>query len=1485
MSEQTKKKVGAAMVVGGGIAGMQSALDLANSGFKVYLVERTSSIGGRMAQLDKTFPTNDCSMCMISPKLIEVAKHRNIEIITNAELEALEGEAGDFKAKILKKPRYIDLVKCTGCGDCVTACPVELKNEFEMGLSNRKATAKRYPQAIPGAFAITKGDRPPCKLTCPAGCNGQGYIALAGKGKYLEAFDHIKQWIPLPASVGRICHHPCEQQCNRGQLDEPLGIAPIKAFVADIVRQKRKEGTIAAAVRNKIDHAKPKIAVVGSGPSGLTCAGDLAKKGYPVTIFEAASAPGGQLQWAIPKYRLPREALTADIQEIIDQGIELKLNTPIKDNFNLSYLKAQGYKAIYLAIGAQKSRNLAIPGANLAGVLLALDFLKEVNQEHPVNIGKKVVVVGGGNVAMDVARSARRLGASEVHAFCLEARSEMPAHSWEIEEAEEEGIQIHNSWGPQEIKAKDGKVAAIEFIKCISVFNNEKKFDPKYDKNVTTQMECDSVIVAIGQATDLSVLSQNTAIKTVRGGLIAADPLTLATDEAGIFAGGDGVSGPKSAVEAIAHGHEGAVSIDRYLNGQDLKQGRVKVVENPAPLPEGKHAKQKRVPLRKIELARRLSSFDEMNLMYSEDEAKHEADRCLNCGLCSECLQCAVVCQAKAVDHSQKAEHVELKIGSVVLAPGFDPFDAKIKSEYGYGRMPNVVTSMEFERILSASGPYQGQIKRPSDGKHPVKIGWIQCVGSRDQSCGRDYCSSVCCMYATKEAVIAKEHESAIQPTIFYNDIRAFGKSFERYYESARDKFGVRYINSIPSGVKELQKSHNLLMEYIGDDGKKVQEEFDLVVLSVGLVPAEGTKELAEKVGVQLDRFGFCVADERQPGKTARPGVFVAGAFTAPIDIPESVMSASGAACLAGEVIQEERGTLVTEKVYPPETEVDGEARVGVFVCRCGSNIARVVDVPDVVKYAATIPNVVHAEENLYTCSTDTQDRLIKAIKDNNLNRVVVASCSPRTHEPLFQDTIREGGLNKYLFEMANIRDQCSWVHASHMPESTEKAKDLVRMAVARAITLLPLHQQRAEVTRRALIVGGGLAGLTAALSFAAQGFESVLVEKDNELGGNLRRIFYTDGSMDPQRMLLDIIKQVESNPLIKVYRNAKVSKTSGFLGNYSSDIAAGSGDPVTIKHGVVVIATGGVEYKPTEYLYGSAPDVMTQLELEKQLAGREDSVKKLKYVVMIQCVGSREPEHQYCSRVCCTQAVSNAIRLKEADPSTEVAILYRDIRTYGMHELQYRRARELGVTFIHFEDAKKPQVSREYNKLRVAVIDKAMDREILLNPDLLVLSAGIRPQPDAAEFANLLKLSLTQDKFVMEAHMKLRPLDLVNEGMYICGLAHAPKMVSESIIQARGAVSRALTVLSQPYLMVGGMISVVDPDKCIACLTCVRACPYDVPIINEKGVSYIEPAACQGCGICAGVCPRKAITLQNYSDEQVMAKTRVLVEAGAESK
>ena len=838
------------------------------------------------------------------------------------------------------------------------------------------------------------------------------------------------------------------------------------------------------------------------------------------------------------------------------------------------------------------------------------------------------------------------------------------------------------------------------------------------------------------------------------------------------------------------------------------------------------------------------------------------------------------MCPPGAVIHDEQPKESVVDVGAVILIPGFDTFNAAIKGEYGYGRMTNVLTSMEFERLLSASGPSGGEVLRPSDNEHPVKIAWIQCVGSRDVTCDRDYCSSVCCMYATKEAIIAKEHDPRIQPTIFYNDIRAFGKGFEFYYENASTVQGVRYERGIVSTIKEEQQTKNLALTYRNEAGEMTVEKFDMAVLSVGLEPSRSAVKLAERCGIDLNRFGFAESGELTPNQTNRPGIFVAGAFEAPMDIPESVMGASAAAALSGELLESVRKTMVKEKTFTEEKDSSGEEpRVGVFVCHCGSNIARVVDVPEVTEYASSLANVVHVEHNLFTCSTDSTVAIANTIREKGINRLVVASCSPRTHEPLFRDVCREAGINKYLFEMANIRDQCSWVHQNESEAATEKSKDLVRMAVARAARLEPVHEHSFPVVQRGLVIGGGLAGMTAALSLADQGFEAVIVERENRLGGvalNHRRSL---SGQDVPAFVKELEDRVTSHSRITLHVGSELTEFSGHVGRFSFTVRNNdNGEELRIESGAVIIATGGSEYEPTEYLRGESDKVWTQTELDRRLHDEPDRLGGVKRVVMIQCVGSREPDHLYCSRVCCGSAIKNALALKEHDPSIQVFVLFRDIRSYGFKELAYRKAREAGVVFLRYDRDRKPIVEETSDGLKVSVFDNILGGEVELQTDLVTLSAAVRPHPAADALGTLLKLPRNDMGFFMEAHMKLRPLDFASDGIYLCGLAHGPKYISESLSQARGAAARASSVLAKDLLQVSGEVSIVDPELCVSCLTCVRVCPYNVPEIDPKtNRAYIEAAQCQGCGICASLCPRKAITLQHHTDKQTLAKVAEL--------
>jgi heterodisulfide reductase subunit A2 len=998
-------KKGSALIVGGGIGGMQAALDLADSGFKVHIVQKDPSIGGTMVMLDKTFPTGDCSMCMISPKMVEVGRHLNITVHSLAEVTAVEGGPGDFKVKIRIAPRYVDPGKCTGCGDCEAKCPKKVSSEFEQGLAVRKAIYSLFPQAVPNTRAIDKNN-------------------------------------------------------------------------------------------------------------------------------------------------------------------------------------------------------------------------------------------------------------------------------------------------------------------CIY-----------------------------------------------------------------------------------------------------FKTGR--------------------------------------------------------------CRICEKTCKAGAINFEDKEKELELNVGAIILCPGLDRYDAKARGEFGLGRWQNVVTAIQFERILSASGPHKGEIKRPFDGKHPKKVAWIQCVGSRDSHNANPWCSSVCCMYATKQAIIAREHDSEIEPTVFFMEMRSFGKDFDKYVERAKNEYDVRYKRAMISAVREEPGTGDLLLRYAGEDGKLINETFEMVVLSTGLEPHKDATAFAKTFGIETDLYRFAKTFPLNPVRTTRKGVFVTGTYQGPKDIPETVIQGSAVAGEVMSLLSEARGTETVEKELPPEKDIKGEGpRIGVFVCHCGTNIASTVEVEKVVDAVKDLPGVVYATNTLYACSQDSQEMLRKVVGEMKLNRVVVASCTPRTHEPLFQETIRDAGLNKYLFDLADIREQCSWCHKGQNEEATKKAIRIVKMAIAKARLLEPLVTDTVGVTPAAMIIGGGIAGMTAALSLADQGFQVSLVEKEKELGGLLKKLYRTLEGDDIREFLKARSERVLAHGRIKVYTDAEVEKTGGFVGNFETTLTNGS----VIKHGAIILATGGIEYQPTEYFYNESERVITQRELEEKLALGENMPDGERYV-MIQCVGSREEPNQYCSRVCCQDAVKNAMALKERNPKAQVFILYRDIRTYGLKEDYYKKARDMGVFFVRYEVDKKPAVERIGDNLRIRTWDYMLNKELILDADWLVLSTGLRPHPTASKIGEIYKVTRNSDGYFLEAHVKLRPVDFPSDGIFTAGLAHAPKNLDETISQALAAAGRAGTVLSKAKLSVSGIVARQRKELCMSCLSCFRVCPFDSPYIDEQGKVAHNEIKCHGCGICAGICPAKAFQVNNFRDDQILA----MIDAAAE--
>ena len=852
---------------------------------------------------------------------------------------------------------------------------------------------------------------------------------------------------------------------------------------------------------------------------------------------------------------------------------------------------------------------------------------------------------------------------------------------------------------------------------------------------------------------------------------------------------------------------------------------------------------------------------------------------------CTRCGECVKVCSPGAIDLDMKEEEETIQAGAIILGFGFEPFLAQRKGEYGFGRYENVMTSIQFERLLSTSSPTQGLPIRISDGKKMEKIAFIQCVGSRDPSCGQNHCSTICCMYATKQAMIAKDRSPGLGVTFFYMDIRPMGKDYERYYERAKNDYGIEYIRSAISSIKELQQSKNLLITYVKEDGTFEEREFDAVILSVGFTPPQTIKDLAQRIGLQLNQQGFCHTEEFNPAQTTVNGIFVGGAFRGPRDIPETVVEGSSAAASAASFLTPNRLPQPL-KEYPMEGALGEEIpKIGVFLCHCGEELKKSLSLFELILGIKLLREVVHVEEVGLACLPEDLELIKKRIGEHGLNRIVIAGCSHREIRGAMEEMAKGMGFNPYLIEYANIREQCAFVHFDYPKLATEKAMALIKMAVERARRSQPIRIGKQKINRKGLVVGGGLAGMTASLQLAQQGYEVDLVEKEKELGGNLRESFYTLRGSNPQDFLNNLIQQVKNSGSIHLYTEAEVLGFEKKNGHYQTKIRYQSVGDSTLReekildHGALILATGGKEIVPKEYLYGEDSRIITQRQLEKRIHSNDESLKGLHSIVMIQCVGSRDEEHPYCSRICCGHAVKNALKLKERDPHINIYVLYRDVRTYGFYETYYHEARGKGVIFIRYDLENKPKVSLQGGNLQVSLFDPAMNHSITLPADGLVLSTGIEPN-DHRELARIFDVDLNPDGFFMEANPKSAPLDSVDRGKFFCGLCHSPNFIEDAISQGNAAAARAAALLSKEAIEEKPYLAYVIKRLCCGCGLCVTVCPYGARVLNEEeGKAEVIGSLCQGCGSCVIACRNAASQQRNFEKELNLAAMDAVID------
>lgn len=895
------------LIVGGGIAGMQAALDIGKAGYQVYLVEKDTTIGGHMLQFDKTFPTLDCAACIGTPKMVEVAQNASIKLYTYSEVKEVSGYIGNYTVTIRRKPRYVKEGVCTGCGECANACPVSVPSEWDMGLGSRKAIYRSFPQAVPITFCIDKKDRAPCVTTCPAHVNVQGYVQLIKMGKYEEAVRMIMEKIPLPGVLGRVCPHPCEAVCRRREVDDPIAIRDLKRFAADQV-------DFEALSIPEIEDRSERIAVIGSGPAGLTVAYDLRLRGYQVTVFEALEKLGGMLRVGIPDYRLPPEVLDREIGYIIRTGVEVRTGVKFGKDITFKGLEDEGFSAVFLGIGAHDCMRLNIPGEDSEGVEDAVCFLRDINLGDRTCPGQQVVVIGGGNVAIDAVRTAKRLGSENVTIVYRRSEAEMPAFADEIEGAREEGIQFHFLTAPVRVVEKDGKVSGLECVRTeLGPADVSGRRRPVVVEGSEFIIPCDVIIPAIGQRVDTSWEDPECTIDCTPRNLIHVNSATMQTSAPHIFSAGDVVTGPATVVEAIAAAHKAAEGIHRYIQKISMDDMQA---DAPAPAMEHNWAEiddeckiQDRECLEHLDCQLRATCFDEEASGFTKDQALREAERCLNCGLCCECMECVRACEAKAIDHAMEPEDIQVKVGTIILATGYDLMDPSPMQPYGYGKFPNVYTSLEFERLSNATGPTGGKIlMRNKDGKFeqpPKSVALLHCIGSRDVNY-HEYCSRVCCMYALKYSHLIKEKVGHSVPVYdFYIDMRCFGEGYEEFYRRCQEE-GTVFIRGkvaeITDRAKNADEEGKLIC--IAEDtlmGKRLRVPVDMVVLCAAMQARSDAADVGRLFGVNQGADGFFLEEHPKLGplNTATDGVFIAGVCQSPKDIPDTVSQASGAAAKA----------------------------------------------------------------------------------------------------------------------------------------------------------------------------------------------------------------------------------------------------------------------------------------------------------------------------------------------------------------------------------------------------------------------------------------------------------------------------------------------------------------------------------------------------------------------------------------------------------